>query len=345
MEKDSAAAWLIQTLQRPPLTAGQEATFLGTLEMVALTAEYRRLATGGHNWRVGQLAALLANALGFPDAEVALLQQAAPLHDIGVVFIPEHILRKPAKLSLEEFSVVQRHVELGSRLLQASQSPLLKLAQTIIENHHERFDGSGYPVGKRGSTIPLSGQVVALADVFDTLTHDQPYRQAITKEQALDLMLEARGRTFAPHVIDALFTVLEGRYWLVRETSDDNRSEAREVLLQGKLGSLNLFDLLESLTRTNTSGHCYLEFVSGQGLLVLLEGRIVHAAFDTQTGEAALVSLFSKAEAEASARFRLEASPKTTSLLVATIQTPTDKLLFDIAVKLDHEITKRNQDG
>jgi hypothetical protein len=350
MEKDSAAAWLIQTVQQPLLLPGQEATPLETLEIIALTAEYRRLATGGHNWRVAHLAALLARTLGFEDHDVELLKQAAPLHDIGTVFIPEQILRKPDKLSSEEFTVVKRHVELGSRLVQASESPLLQLAQTIIENHHERFDGSGYPSGKRGSSIPVTGQLVALADVFDTLTHAQPYRPAFSKETALDLMLESRGKTFAPNIIDALFTVMDDRYWLIRETRENARQEStrdqgttpeREIFLEGKLGALSLFDLLGSLTQNNTSGHLYLELAEAKGLLVIIRGRIVHAAFGKQVGEEALLTIFATTEEENDARFRLESSPTFTSALVATIETPTDKLLFDIAVKLDHEMAKK----
>lgn len=350
MEKDSAAAWLIQAVQQPVLQPGQEATPLEALEIIALTAEYRRLATGGHNWRVAHLAALLARTLGFEEPEVELLKQAAPLHDIGTVFIPEQILRKPNKLSSEEFAVVKRHVELGSRLVQASESPLLQLAQTIIENHHERFDGSGYPSGKRGNAIPVMGQLVALADVFDTLTHVQPYRPAFSKETALDLVLEARGKTFAANVIDALFTVMDERYWLVRETGESARQESvrdqsptreHELLLAGKLGTLSLFDLLGSLTQNNSSGHLYLEFVDGQGLLVLIRGRIVHAAFGKEVGEGALLTMFGKTEKESDARFRLESSPTFTSALVATIETPSDKLLFDVAVKLDHEMARR----
>jgi HD domain/Domain of unknown function (DUF4388) len=345
MDKDSAAAWLIQAVQQPLLRPGQEATPFGTLEIIALTAEYRRLATGGHNWRVAHLAALLARTLGVQDQEVELLKQAAPLHDIGTIFIPEQILRKPDKLSSEEFSVVRRHVELGSRLLQASQSPLLQVAQTIIENHHERFDGSGYPSGKRGRAIPMLGQIVALADVFDTLTHAQPYRAALPTETALDMMLEARGKAFAPNLTDALFTVLDERYWLVREQAAPVPQPAREVLVEGKLGALSLFDLLGSLTQNKSSGHLYLELTPSQGLLVLTAGRIVHAAYETQVGEAALLTLFSKAETETNARFRLEASPQITPFLLATIETPTEKLLFDIAVKLDNEIAKRRQDS
>jgi hypothetical protein len=346
MEKDSAAAWLIQAVQQPVLQPGQEATPLETLEIIALTAEYRRLATGGHNWRVAHLAALLARTLGFEDKDIELLKQAAPLHDIGTVFIPEQILRKPEKLSPEEFAVVKRHVELGSRLVQSSESPLLHLAQTIIENHHERFNGSGYPAGKRGSDIPLLGHLVALADVFDTLTHPQPYRPAFSKETALDYMLEVRGKTFSPDSVDALFTVMDERYWLVRagETKpvrEAGTAQARNILLAGNLGALSLFDLLGSLTQNNTSGHLYLELADGQGLLVLVQGRMVHAAFGKQAGEDALLTLFTKAEEESNAKFRLEASPPFTPALVATIETATDKLLFDIAVKLDHELARK----
>ncbi len=368
MSKDSAAAWLIQSVQQPRLTPGQEATPLSTLEIVALTAEYRRLSAGGHNWRVAHLAALLAETFGFPNADIDLLKGAAPLHDIGTIFIPEQILRKPEELTPEEFSVVKRHVELGSRLVQASDAPLLQLAQIIIENHHERFDGSGYPAGKRGgSAIPLPGQIVALADVFDTLTHAQSYRPALSIEASLDLMLEARGKTFAPNLIDALFTVIDERYWLVRDSQappqpaqrepspqpelspQPEPSSGREVLLAGKLGALNLFDLLSSLTQNNSSGHLYLEFAMSQGFIVLTEGRIVHSsfenhpAFENQSGEAALLALFSKAEHESNARFRLEAAPLIAKPLLATIQTPTEKLLFDIAVKLDHELAKRKE--
>jgi hypothetical protein len=342
MAKDSAAAWLIQAVQQPQLTPEQEATPLATLEIIALTAEYRRLATGGHNWRVAHLGALLAKTLGFRESEVELLEGAAPLHDIGTVFIPETILRKPDKLSPDEFTMVKRHVELGSRLLQGSDSPLLQLAQSIIEHHHERFDGSGYPAGKRASDIPLLGQVVGLADVFDTLTHAQPYRKALSQEQALDLVLEARGKAFAAHLVDALFTVLDERYWLVRERTQS--SETKDGLLEGTLGTLNLFDVLGSLTHNNSSGYLRLEFARGEGVVILTNGRIVHAAFEKQTGEAALLTMFTHAEEETKARFRLELPPRAATPLVATIETPSDKLLFDIAVKLDHELATRHQD-
>jgi hypothetical protein len=365
MDRDLAAAWLIRGVQQPQLEPGQEATSLGTLEIVALTAEYRRLATaeaateltaGGHNWRVAQLAALLAKTLGVSEEESLLIKQAAPLHDIGTIFIPEHILRKPAKLSLEEFAVVKRHVELGSRLLQASDSALLQTARTIIETHHERFDGSGYPLGKMGTAIPLTGQVVAVADVFDTLTHPQPYRrQSLSAAAALYLLREARGKEFAPNVIDAFVSLLAERYWLVRELVDKSEPAKSEVgqadkpkqnvLLEGKLGILNLFDLLGSLTQNKTSGAFHLDFGTTRGLILLNEGLILHADIDGLTGEEALLVMFSKAEMTTEATFKLEAWQDTLTSALMTIETPTEKLLFDIAVKLDHELAKRNNES
>jgi HD domain/Domain of unknown function (DUF4388) len=361
MDKEPAAAWLIRGVQQPSLAPGQDATSLGVLEIVALTAEYRRLAAGGHNWRVAQLAALLAKTLGLGEDKSQLIKQAAPLHDIGTIFIPEQILRKPAKLSSEEFAVVKRHVELGTRLLQASDSALLQTARTIIGNHHERFDGSGYPLGKKGEAIPLIGQIVALADVFDTLTHPQPYRPALSIPIVLETLREARGKGFAPNVVDALLTVLAERYWLVRGQDDKPK---KEVLLQGNLGILTLFDLLGSLTQNKKSGTLYVHFQpvnfeitssleSAPGLILIEEGRILHADFEGLTGEVALLALFikaefskaefSKVETSSEARFTLESGPP--SQASRTIQTPTEKLLFDIAVKLDHEMAKRNPES
>ncbi len=331
------AAWLIQSVQQPASRSGQDLTPLGTLEIVALTAEYRRLASGSHNWRVAHLAALLAKEFGFREKDIEILKQAAPLHDIGTIFIPEQILRKPDKLSAAEMAAVQRHVELGSRLLQTSDSAVLQVARTIIENHHERFDGSGYPAGKRGAAIPLIAQIVALADVFDSLTHTQPYRQALSVAAALDILREARGKAFAAQLVDALLAVVEEHYWLVREGD-----KKQEVLLEGKLGTLNLFDLLASLAQNKTSGKLRLE-LEKQGFITLIEGRIVQAEVAEQSGEAALLVIFGLAETNPEAKFRLESLAD--KPIEATIHTASAQLLFDIAVKLDDEITKRNHDS
>jgi HD domain/Domain of unknown function (DUF4388) len=346
MDSDSDVAWLLRSVQQPSLALGQEAFFLDALEMVALTAEYRRLSTGNHNWRVAQLAALLGKKLGFGNPELELVKQAAPLHDIGTIFIPEPILLKPAKLSEQEFELVKRHVNLGGRLVQGARTALLKTAQMIIEGHHERFDGSGYPLSKQGSEIPPVAQIVALADVFDTATHSQPYRDALPVMTAVQQVREQRGKGFAPKLVDALTSVLEENAWLVKQKGGNPK---REVLLRGKLGTLNLFDLLGSLTQNKRSGRLYIYIGTFQGLILIYEGRILHAEFDGKQGEDALLLLFTKAEETANAKFALEAWHMSSDqedlppLELLSIQTPTEKLLFDVAVKLDHELSRKKQ--
>jgi hypothetical protein len=346
MDSDSDVAWLLRSVQQPALSLGQEAFFLDALEMVALTAEYRRLSTGNHNWRVAQLAALIGKKLGFGDPELELVKGAAPLHDIGTIFIPEPIILKPAKLSDQEFELVKRHVELGGRLVQGSTTALLKTAQMIIEGHHERFDGSGYPSSFQGSEIPPVAQIVALADVFDTATHPQPYREALPVATAVRQVREQRGKAFAPKLVDALTSVLEEHTWLVKPR---DLKPKREVLLRGKLSTLSLFDLLGSLTQNKKSGRLYIYIGTFQGLILIYEGRILHAEFDNKQGEDALLLLFTKAEETANAKFALETwhissrQEDLPPLELLSIQTPTEKLLFDVAVKLDHELSRKKR--
>jgi HD domain/Domain of unknown function (DUF4388) len=347
MDNASDVAWLIRGVQKPPLTSTQEAVSLEALEIVALTAEYRRLAAGGHNFRVAQLSALIGKKLGLSDSELELLKQAAPLHDIGTVFIPERILLKPSKLSSEEFDMVKRHVNLGKRLIQDADSALLQTARLIIEGHHERFDGSGYPSNKRGSEISPIAQIVALADVFDSATHPQPYREALPVMTAVRQVREQRGKGFEPGLVDIFTRVLEEHAWLVRERTEKVK---RDVLLRGKLGTLNLFDLLGSLTQNRKSGKLSIYIGAFQSTILLYEGRILHADFDGQKGEEALLTVFTKAEESVNAKFILETWPTPgveedmPELELLSIRTPTAKLLFDIAVKLDHEMSRRSQE-
>jgi hypothetical protein len=346
MDNDFDVAWLIQSVQKPPLTSKQEAVSLEALEIVALTAEYRRLSAGGHNFRVAQLSTLIGKKLGLGEGELELIKQAAPLHDIGTVFIPERILLKPSKLSSEEFDMVKRHVNLGKRLIQDANSALLQTARLIIEGHHERFDGSGYPANKRGSEISPIAQIVALADVFDSATHPKPYREALSVTTVVRQVREQRGKGFDPALVDVFTRVLEEHAWLVRERTE---KVTRDVLLRGKLGALNLFDLLGSLTQNRKSGKLTVYIGAFQGTVLLYEGRILHADFDEQKGEEALLTIFTKAEESINAKFVLETWPRPgvkediPELELLSIRTPTAKLLFDIAVKLDHEISKRDE--
>src|SRR6266540_893686 len=185
-----------------------ETARLEILERLALAAEYRDDATQEHAWRIGRICALLALGLGLPDWEVELTRRAAPLHDIGKIGIPDVILLKPGKLSDDEFELIKTHTTIGAEILSGSQSPLLRLAERIALTHHERWDGRGYPRGLSGKQIPLAGRIVAVADVFDALTHERPYKKAWPVTKAVGEILIQAGRQFDPALVDA-FTGLD----------------------------------------------------------------------------------------------------------------------------------------
>jgi len=189
-------------------TAELEAARLDALERLAAAAEYRDHATGQHAQRVGQLAALIAERIGLPPHEVELLRRAAPLHDVGKIGIPDHILLKPGRLTEVEFAAMQQHVAVGARLLAGGRSKLILLAEQVALHHHERWDGSGYPRGLQGDAIPVVGQVVALADVFDTLVNERPYKAAWPLADALEEVERQRGRWFSPRLVDAFLEIV-----------------------------------------------------------------------------------------------------------------------------------------
>jgi putative two-component system response regulator len=177
------------------------------IEKLALAAEFRDDDTGRHTRRVGELAAALAQTLRLDPDEVELIARAAPLHDVGKIAIPDQILLKAGRLTPEEERIMRTHTEVGGRLLGRSRSPLLQTAADIAWTHHERWDGKGYPRGLERIEIPLAGRIVALADVYDALTHDRPYRPAYTEEVVLRVIDEQRGQHFDPDVVIAFFTM------------------------------------------------------------------------------------------------------------------------------------------
>jgi cyclic di-GMP phosphodiesterase len=178
------------------------------LSRLALAAEYRDDQTGEHTRRVGHIAALLARALGLSEAEVELIRSAAPLHDIGKIGIPDAVLLKPGRLTAAEYEVMKSHTEIGARILSGSRFPLMRLAQEIARSHHEYWDGSGY-YGLVGERIPLASRIVTVADAFDALTHDRPYRMGRTIRAAIEELRREAGRQFDAQIVEALSQVLE----------------------------------------------------------------------------------------------------------------------------------------
>ncbi len=170
---------------------------------LSAAAEYRDEETGLHIVRMARYAAIIAEELGQDEEFVRRLLLAAPMHDVGKIGIPDAILLKPDHLTPEEFEVMKSHTLIGGRILAGSNSPLLKMAETIALTHHEKFDGSGYPRGLEGEAIPVEGRITGLADVFDALTSRRVYKPAFPLEEALRIIESERGRHLDPRVVQA----------------------------------------------------------------------------------------------------------------------------------------------
>jgi putative two-component system response regulator len=183
------------------------ATQIEVLQRLGQAAEYRDDETGQHTQRVGETAGQIAAAMGLPDATVELIRRAAPLHDVGKIGIGESILLKPHGLSPEEFEVMKTHTTIGAGLLAGGESEFLQTAERIALSHHERWNGKGYPHGLKERAIPLEARIVALADVFDAISHDRPYKKAWPREEALAEIRSQSGQQFDPHVVEAFFSV------------------------------------------------------------------------------------------------------------------------------------------
>ncbi len=180
-----------------------ERSRLETARRLSLAVEMRDQVTGHHLSRMGAYCEELARRLELPGDICDSIALAGQMHDIGNVAVPDHILLKTGPLTPEEREQMETHAEIGRKILQDSESPFLRLAESIAWTHHEKVDGSGYPRGLSGEQIPIEGRIAAVADVFDALTRDRPYRQAMPVAAASAVMREGRGRHFDPAVLDA----------------------------------------------------------------------------------------------------------------------------------------------
>jgi putative nucleotidyltransferase with HDIG domain len=192
-------------------TAELEETQNEILERLALAAEYRDDDTGLHTKRVGRMSAQIAQALRLSNAEVELIRRAAPLHDVGKIGIPDSILLKPGKLTPEEFEFMKTHTTLGAKMLSGGRFPLLQTAEEIALTHHERWDGTGH-LRLQGETIPIAGRIVAVADVFDALTNERPYKKAWPRAEAIEEVQCQSGRQFDPSVVEAFLKVVNNSH-------------------------------------------------------------------------------------------------------------------------------------
>jgi putative two-component system response regulator len=199
----------LEAERRTEADSALQRAYAETLSRLSRAVEYHDGATGAHLERVGMYAAAIAVELGFDGARVELLRLASPLHDMGKIAIPDALLLKSGKLTSDERRLMEQHTEVGRDLLGGSGSELLELAATVAWTHHERWDGRGYPRRLAGTEIPIEGRIVAVADVFDALSSDRPYRHALPTAEALDALRAGSGHAFDPQVVEVFDRALQ----------------------------------------------------------------------------------------------------------------------------------------
>lgn len=192
-----------------------------TLQLLGKNAEFRDSDTSAHTVRVAHYCRVLAKAAGLSEKIQDIVFHASPLHDLGKVGIADKILLKPGRLDNDEFEIMKTHAAIGYEILKRSKSGYLKAGAVISYSHHEKFDGSGYPLGLSGETIPILGRIVAIADVFDALTCVRPYKSAWSIEDACQLLKEERGKHFDPSLVDLFIENLDEIMSIRHQFMDD----------------------------------------------------------------------------------------------------------------------------
>lgn len=196
---------------------------------LSIAAEYKDKDTASHIHRISAYSEALARKFGLPEEEVKLMKLASPMHDIGKIGVPDSILLKPGKLTPDEFEMMKQHTVMGARILAGSFSPLLRMAEEIAISHHEKYDGSGYPYGIMGENIPLTGRIVAIADVFDALSTHREYKPAFDLDKTLTIIKEGKGKHFDPNLVDAFLDVLDEVLNIKENYSDNPYGELKRV--------------------------------------------------------------------------------------------------------------------
>lgn len=227
---EDRATWLDAEVKKA--TSEIRAREQETILRLSKAADSRDPETGAHIIRMANYSRIIAEGLGMAQEFQQMLFEAAPMHDIGKVGIPDHILLKPGKLTSEEFAIMKQHALLGFQILAGSQSATLQMGAQIALSHHEKFDGSGYPQGLKGEDIPLVARIVAVADVFDALTSERPYKVAWDLDRSLQYLRDARGQHFDPRCIDVFLAAVPSILEIRERYKDENDRDADFEMLR-----------------------------------------------------------------------------------------------------------------
>ena len=195
-----------------------------TIARLAKAAEFRDDETATHLQRMSHYCYLLGERHGLDEYTCEMLRAASPMHDVGKIGIPDNILLKPGALTPDEYQIMKQHAEIGYRILSGSASPLVELAATIAHTHHEKWDGSGYPRGLSGNDIPIAGRIAAVADVFDALTSERPYKKAWAIQDAVGLLEKGKGAHFDPSLVDLFVGALPDVLAIRDEFQDEHHA-------------------------------------------------------------------------------------------------------------------------
>lgn len=184
-----------------------KASSLETIYRLSMAAEFRDENTGTHTKRVSLYCAAVARSIGLTERDIENILYAAPMHDLGKIGIPDLILFKPAGLTPPEWEIMKQHTVIGARILEGSDAEFIRMGKTIALSHHEKWDGSGYPTGLKGNQIPVACRITSIADVFDALTSERPYKEAFSVEESFKLIGDGRESYFDPDMTDAFFAI------------------------------------------------------------------------------------------------------------------------------------------
>lgn len=265
-----------------------EQTRIEIIRRLGRAAEYRDNETGMHVLRMSSCCHKLAIAAGLSAERAELLQLAAPMHDIGKIGIPDHILLKPGKLDSDEWATMQRHVEIGAEIIGEHRSELLAMARLVALTHHERWDGLGYPHGLAGEDIPIEGRISAICDVFDALLSKRPYKEAWPEQQAVDFIISQSGKAFDPALVN-LFIELVPELNRIRSLYLDEPAEQAQAqkLVQliyvsaarQEMDQATLLQILDSAIRHNTRNKL-------SGMLLYARGSFIQVLEGSETAVA-----------------------------------------------------------